>query len=105
MKYDSEKPPQMEINGDMSYLTQQPWIMNNTVKENIVFGNDFDETKYQQAIHYSCLQSDLDILPKKDQTEIGEKGVNLSGGQKARIGLARALYKDSDIYLLDDPLR
>jgi len=105
MKPDKENPPQIEINGQVSYLTQQPWILNNTVKENIVFGNEFEETKYQEAIHYSCLQSDLDVLTKKDETEIGEKGVNLSGGQKARVGLARALYKNSDIYLLDDPLR
>ena len=105
MNCDTEKPPQIEINGDMSYLTQQPWILNNTVKENIIFGKDLNLSKYQEAIHYSCLQSDLDILPKQDETEIGEKGVNLSGGQKARVSLARALYKDSDIYLLDDPLR
>jgi len=105
MKSDDNKPPKIEINGDVSLVTQQPWILNGPVKENIVFGSEFDQTRYQEAINYSCLQSDLNILINKDQTEIGEKGVNLSGGQKARIGLARALYRDSDIYLLDDPLR
>jgi len=105
MQYDQEKPPQTEINGELSYLIQQPWILNDTIKENILFGNGFDQTRYQESIHYSCLQSDLDILAKKDETEIGEKGVNLSGDQKARVGLARALYKNSDIYLFDDLLR
>jgi len=97
-------PPEIIINGDMSHVPQQAWIMNATVKNNILFGNEFDEKKYRDAIKYSCLQSDLDILINKDKTEIGEKGINLSGGQKARVSLARALYKNSDIYLLDDPL-
>jgi len=105
MKYDATDPPTIELNGDVSYVTQQSWILNATVKDNIIFGNEFDEKKYQDAIKYSCLQSDLDILINKDQTEIGEKGVNLSGGQKARVSLARALYRNSDVYLFDDPLR
>ena len=105
MKFDGENPPQLEVNGSISFVSQQPWILNATVKNNITFGQDFHENKYQEAIKFSCLQSDLDILVKKDETEIGEKGVNLSGGQKARISLARALYRDTDIYLLDDPLR
>jgi len=105
MKYDATTPPAVELNGDVSFVTQQSWILNATVKDNIIFGNEFNEKKYQDAIKYSCLQSDLDILINKDETEIGEKGVNLSGGQKARVSLARALYRNSDIYLLDDPLR
>lgn len=106
MKFDSRNAPQVELNGTISYVTQQPWILNATVKDNVTFGNkDYDLVRYQDAIKYSCLQSDLDILINKDATEIGEKGVNLSGGQKARISLARSLYRDSDIYLLDDPLR
>jgi len=96
--------PEIIVNGGMSHIPQQAWILNTTVKKNILFGNEFDAKKYQDAIKYSCLQSDLDILINKDETEIGEKGVNLSGGQKARVSLARALYKNSDIYLLDDPL-
>lgn len=104
MKYNTENPPEVEINGQISYVTQQPWILNATVKDNIIFGNKFEQQRYQDAIQYSSLNADLDILIHKDETEIGEKGVNLSGGQKARVSLARALYKDSDIYLLDDPL-
>jgi len=96
--------PEIIINGEVSHVPQQAWILNTTVKDNILFGNEYHDNKYQDAIKYSCLQSDLDILINGDQTEIGEKGVNLSGGQKARVSLARALYKDSDIYLLDDPL-
>ncbi len=105
MKYNLDFPPEVEVNGNLSYLPQQPWILNSTVKDNIIFGRPFDPIRYKEAIYFSCLQPDLDILIHKDETEIGEKGVNLSGGQKARISLARALYRDSDIYLLDDPLR
>ena len=106
MAYDDHKKPEVELNGEVSYVTQQPWILNATVKENVIFGvKDFDPVRYQEAIKYSNLESDLDILVNKDATEIGEKGVNLSGGQKARVSLARSLYRDSDIYLLDDPLR
>jgi len=101
---DNTSPPEIVINGDVSHVPQQSWILNATVKKNIIFGNEFDQRKYDEALKYSCLQSDLDILINKDETEIGEKGVNLSGGQKARVSLARALYKNSDIYLLDDPL-
>ncbi|RZK11514.1 MAG: ATP-binding cassette domain-containing protein, partial [Flavobacterium sp.] len=90
MKYDNLNAPAVELNGDISYVTQQSWIINATVKDNIIFGNEFNAKKYQDTIKYSCLQSDLDILINKDQTEIGEKGVNLSGGQKARVSLARA---------------
>jgi len=96
--------PEIIVNGDVSHVPQQSWILNTTVKNNILFGKEFDQEKYDEVVKYSCLQSDLDILINKDETEIGEKGVNLSGGQKARVSLARALYKDSDIYLLDDPL-
>ena len=104
MKAPTESLAEIIINGDVSQVPQQPWIMNATVKNNILFGNEFNQKKYQDAIKYSCLQSDLDILINKDETEIGEKGINLSGGQKARVSLARALYRNSDIYLLDDPL-
>ena len=78
--------------------------MNLTVKDNILFGLPLDEHKYNDCIKYSCLEPDLAILQQGDATMIGEKGVNLSGGQKVRIALARALYSDSDILLLDDIL-
>ncbi|GEQ68087.1 hypothetical protein JCM33374_g1753 [Metschnikowia sp. JCM 33374] len=81
-----------------------PWIQNTTVKENILFGKPLDEKKYQDVIYACSLESDLEILPAGDQTEIGERGITLSGGQKARISLARAVYADTDIILLDDVL-
>lgn len=84
----------------MAYHAQQPWILNTTVKENIIFGLSYDEKRFQNAVDASCLQSDLDILPNGMNTEIGEKGINLSGGQKARVSFARAVYRDADIYLL-----
>lgn len=74
------------------------------MRENIVYNLPFDYEKYVDAIQYCELENDLETLKAGDQTEIGEKGVNLSGGQKARLGLARAVYADKDIYLMDDPI-
>ncbi len=91
-------------NGTISYASQIPWIQNATVKNNILFNLPYDESRYKQIINITELQSDLDILVGGDMTEIGENGVNLSGGQKARINLARALYAEKDIYFLDDPI-
>jgi ATP-binding cassette subfamily C (CFTR/MRP) protein 1 len=92
------------VNGSIAYSTQVPWIQNATIRDNILFGNAFDEPKYEQVLHYCRLKDDLKILPGGDQTEIGEKGINLSGGQKARVAMARAVYAESDILLLDDSL-
>ena len=105
MNYDTSNPPSIEINGSISYISQKPWIINATIKENILFGNKYDSEAYEEALKAGCLEADLNSLAKGDETEIGEKGVNLSGGQKARVALARAIYSDNDIYLLDDPLR
>jgi ABC-type multidrug transport system fused ATPase/permease subunit len=74
--------------------------MNATMRDNIIFGAPFDETRFQDAIRASCLQPDIDVLPAGVDTEIGEKGINLSGGQKARVSFARAVYRDADLYLL-----
>ncbi|KAL4503360.1 hypothetical protein ABPG72_000966 [Tetrahymena utriculariae] len=107
MKYDDQNEytmPKVEINGDISLVNQKPWILNATVKDNIVFGFPFDEEKYEQCVKYACLKSDFKVLIDGDQTQIGEKGVNLSGGQKARVSLARSLYSNSSILLLDDIL-
>ena len=92
------------VNGTIAYTSQIAWIQNNTVRNNILFYKKYDEEKYNNIIKISELKSDLEILKGGDQTEIGEKGINLSGGQKARISIARALYSDCDIYMLDDPI-
>ena len=92
------------VNEKLSYVQQSPWIQNKTIKENILFGEEFDATRYSQAIKMCELTRDINILPAGDNTEIGEKGINLSGGQKARLSLARAVYADKDLILLDDPI-
>eukprot|EP01031_Cornospumella_fuschlensis_P028107 gene28107-33939_t len=92
------------IEGDIAYCDQRPWILNDNVQNNILFGKEYNEAKFDEAIYASCLEDDITILPGGLQTQIGEKGINLSGGQKARVALARAVYRDADIYLLDDPL-
>ncbi|KFO89441.1 Canalicular multispecific organic anion transporter 1, partial [Buceros rhinoceros silvestris] len=94
----------INIQGSMAYVPQQAWIQNATLKENILFGSELDEARYQQVIKACALLPDLELLPAGDQTEIGEKGINLSGGQKQRVSLARAVYSNADIYVLDDPL-
>ena len=88
----------------ISFVSRQAWIQNLTLKDNILFGKDMDYERYSKVIDACALSSDLDILPSGDLTEIGENGVNLIGGQKQRVGLARAAYEESDIVLLDDPL-
>ncbi|AOA64756.1 ATP-binding cassette (ABC) transporter [Komagataella phaffii CBS 7435] len=85
-------------------LCGEPWIQNTTIRENIVFGQPFDETKYWEVIKCCALTQDLDMLDHGDITEVGERGITLSGGQKARINLARAVYNDRDILLMDDVL-
>lgn len=92
------------IKGTTAYVPQQSWIQNGTIKDNILFGSELNEKKYQQVLEACALLPDLEILPGGDLAEIGEKGINLSGGQKQRVSLARATYQNSDIYILDDPL-
>ncbi|XP_067441604.1 ATP-binding cassette sub-family C member 10 isoform X1 [Thunnus thynnus] len=84
--------------------SQEPWIQHASVRDNILFGKDYDPSFYQAVIEACALSDDLNVLPNGDKTEVGENGVTLSGGQKARVALARAVYMDKDIYLLDDPL-
>ncbi|KAF8217563.1 multidrug resistance-associated ABC transporter [Mycena galopus ATCC 62051] len=90
--------------GKVAYVPQVPWIRNETVKNNILFGEADDEDRLQEVVDTCSLRYDMDVLPHGLETEIGEKGINLSGGQKARISLARAAYSSADIVLLDDPL-
>uniref|UniRef100_A0A8B9L136 ATP-binding cassette sub-family C member 5 n=1 Tax=Astyanax mexicanus TaxID=7994 RepID=A0A8B9L136_ASTMX len=92
------------VNGNFAYVAQQAWIVNATLRDNILFGKEFEEERYQAVLSACCMRPDLAILPNADLTEIGERGANLSGGQRQRISLARALYSDRSIYILDDPL-
>lgn len=90
--------------GTIGYCQQSAWIQNATIRDNILFGQPWDEAKYWSVIARASLTRDLEILADGDLTEIGEKGINISGGQKQRINIARALYFDADVILLDDPL-
>lgn len=92
------------IRGSVAYVGQQYFIMNASIRENILFGHRYDPEFYQQTIRACALLEDFDSLPDGDETQVGEKGISLSGGQKARVTLARAVYARADVYLLDDPL-
>lgn len=92
----------VRVCGSTGYVAQTSWIQNGTIEENILFGLPMERPKYEEVLRVCCLEKDLEMMEYGDQTEIGERGINLSGGQKQRIQLARAVYQDSDIYLLDD---
>ncbi|PNP80958.1 hypothetical protein FNYG_05425 [Fusarium nygamai] len=92
------------LRGSVAYVAQQPWVLNARVRDNITFGKPWDPDFYIQTIKACALVDDLAQLPNGDQTEVGDKGITLSGGQKARLTLARAVYARADIYLLDDCL-
>ena len=124
----------VSVAGSVSYASQSAFILNATVKDNILFSSEFNQERYLKVVKGCCLVSDLNLLPEGEQsdticqrpmhpskrlfagglplwmmqsgdaTEIGERGVNLSGGQRQRLALARALYRSADVYLLDDPL-
>ncbi|KAG9067481.1 hypothetical protein KI688_012264 [Linnemannia hyalina] len=90
--------------GSLAYVSQTAWILNATVRENILFGRPFDKERYLETIRSCALVPDFKMLVSGDKTVIGEKGINLSGGQKQRISIARAVYANADVYILDDPL-
>ncbi|XP_070149139.1 ATP-binding cassette sub-family C member 4-like isoform X2 [Polyergus mexicanus] len=92
------------LNPRISYASQEPWLFNGTVKDNILFGQPFDRIRYTEVTNVCALRKDFQQFPHGDTTIVGERGVSLSGGQRARINLARAVYRQADLYLLDDPL-
>ena len=94
----------LKVNGSLALVSQQAWIFNATLRDNILMGSPMQEAWYHQVVEACALAPDLKSMAEGDMTEIGERGVTLSGGQKQRVNLARALYADMDIYLLDDPL-
>uniref|UniRef100_A0AAA9TD18 Multidrug resistance-associated protein 4 n=1 Tax=Bos taurus TaxID=9913 RepID=A0AAA9TD18_BOVIN len=99
-----ELPPsqgQASVHGRIVYVSQQPWVFSGTVRSNILFGKKYEEERYEKVIKACALK---ELLKENDLTEIGDRGTPLSEGQKARVSLARAVYQDADIYLLDDPL-
>ncbi|CAG9533665.1 unnamed protein product [Cercopithifilaria johnstoni] len=96
------KDGSLNVSGQAAFITQTPWILNQTVQSNILFGLPMKTSRYYKAITVCELTKDLEAMKAGDQTEIGERGVTISGGQKARISLARALFANCRIYLLDD---
>lgn len=94
----------INISGKLSYACQEPWVFASTIRQNIVFGRPFDRTRYDEVVRVCALERDFKQFPYGDLTLVGDRGSSLSGGQKARISLARAVYNEADVYLLDDPL-
>jgi len=96
--------PETGLAETCAYVSQQAWLVNASIKENILFSSPFDEQRYKDVIVACALEHDLDILDNGDETLVGEKGITLSGGQKQRISLARAMYSNSKHLLMDDCL-
>lgn len=94
----------LKVKGQLTYASQQPWVFPGTIRSNILFGKELHPQKYEKVLRACALKRDMELLPDGDLTLIGDRGATLSGGQKARVNLARAVYQDADIYLLDDPL-
>lgn len=94
----------VHVSGNVSYASQEPWLFLATVRQNILFGQRYDRNLYKEVVKVCCLEKDFDLFPEGDMTFVGERGVSLSGGQRARINLARAVYKKADVYMFDDPL-
>ncbi|PIA15922.1 P-loop containing nucleoside triphosphate hydrolase protein [Coemansia reversa NRRL 1564] len=92
------------VAGSIGYLEQSPWIMNDTLRANIIFGREFDREFFDKVVDACAFAEDISQWPQGDLTVIGERGVNISGGQRARLALARTIYSRADIYVLDDPL-
>ncbi|KAH0544125.1 probable multidrug resistance-associated protein lethal(2)03659 [Cotesia glomerata] len=94
----------VDVNGKIGYASQEPWLFAGSVRQNILFGRPWDAKKYDKVVKVCQLRRDFSLFPYGDKTIVGERGVSLSGGQRARINLARAVYSDAPLFLLDDPL-
>lgn len=94
----------VSVKGALAYCSQDAWLQNLSLKDNILFGQKYDEKWYNQVLDSCQLRDDIKQMPKGDSTDVGERGISLSGGQKARVALARAVYSRADIYLFDDVL-
>ena len=90
--------------GSVAYMPQSAWVFSGTLRENVLFGEPYEEKKYAEVLNACALVQDINRFPSGDLTFVGEHGVVLSGGQLARVNLARAVYAEADVYLLDDPL-
>ena len=95
---------EVSCRGTVAYVPQTAWVFSGTIRDNILFGLSCDDSKYTRVIEACALTDDIQQFPNTDQTLVGQRGVVLSGGQRARISLARAVYANADVYLLDDPL-
>ena len=101
---DLTRDPETGFTENVAYCAQQAWLVNDTIKQNVVFASPWNAKRYQEVLHACALVKDLEVLDARDETQVGEKGVTLSGGQKQRISLARALYCNARHVLLDDVL-
>uniref|UniRef100_A0A0U9HSH2 Putative ABCC protein n=1 Tax=Chrysomela populi TaxID=154003 RepID=A0A0U9HSH2_CHRPP len=94
----------LQLSGTVAYASQEPWLFVSSVRDNILFGRPYLRDRYREVVRVCALQRDFEQFPHGDKTLVGERGVSLSGGQRARINLARAVYSEADVYLFDDPL-
>lgn len=94
----------VQLEGRLSYAAQEPWLFSASVRDNILFGLPLEKQRYRTVVKMCALERDFELLDHGDKTLVGERGASLSGGQRARISLARAVYRKADVYLLDDPL-
>ena len=101
----SQVSGEMGLKGNISFASEEPWIVSGTIRENILMGLEMDEKWYNEVTKACCLEKDFELFKEyRDETVVGDRGITLSGGQKARVSLARAVYSNRDIVLLDDPL-